>query len=115
MTLDSGILKILRPTVEADGGLPRPTYKVAFSSFYANRAVGFNRYFTALSADTRADLLVRMQRFACNTGDLVRLIPSYPDGTAGTYKIIQVQHLEDEDGLFVTDLTLERTEGVNDP
>lgn len=115
MTFDSGHLKIMRPTVNADGGLPVPTFQEVFRSYYRYRVVGFNRYFTALSADTRADLLVRMQRFAATTADLVVLTPSYPDGTEGTYRIIQTQHTTDEDGLFVTDLTLEKTEGVNDP
>ena len=115
MTLDSGLLTIKRPSVEANGGLPTPEYRAVFSSYYANRTVGFNRYFTALASDTRADLLVRMQRFAATTADIAILYSSFPDGTSGKYKIVQVQHLTDEDGLLVTDLTLERTEGVNDP
>lgn len=115
MTLDSGLLTIKRPTVTADGGLPQPTYSTVFTGYFAYRTVGYNRYFTALAADDRIDLLVRIQRFAASTKDLVELAPVFPDGSAGVYHIVQVQHLTDDDGLLMTDLSLRRTEGVNDP
>lgn len=115
MTLDSGVLIIKHPTVTSTGAMPVPSYTQVYEGYYAERTVGFNRYFTALAADDRIDLLVRIQRFVASTADLAVLTPSYPDGTAGTYRIIQVQHLADEDGLFVTDLSLQRMEGVNDP
>lgn len=116
MTLDSGTLIIKRPTTAApDGGMPQTTYTQVFESYYGSRTVGYNRYFTALAADDRIDLLVRIQRFAASTADLAVLTPVGEDGTGGTYNIIQVQHLEDDDGLPVTDLSLRRTEGVHEP
>ena len=115
MTLDSGLLTVKRPTVQADGGLPQPIYTEVFRGYFAHRTVGFNRYFTALAADDRIDLLVRIQRFAASTKDLVELTPVFADGTGGVYHIVQVQHLTDDDGLLMTDLSLQRTEGVNDP
>lgn len=116
MTLDSGTLVIVRPTVNTpDGGIPSETYAQAFAGYYGSRTVGYGRYFTALQAADRIDLLIRIQRFAASTADLAILTPSGDDGTGGTYIIVQVQHLEDDDGLPVTDLSLRRTEGVNEP
>ena len=116
MTLDSGIVSIKRMTAGTpDGGLPRPSYTEVFEGYYGTRTVGYNRYFTAQQADERIDLLVRIQRFAAWTSDLAVLLPAMDDGTGGTYIVNMVQHLEDEDGLPVTDLSLRRTEGVNQP
>lgn len=116
MTLDSGKIVIKSPTAATpDGGMPSATWKKVFEGYYGNRTVGYNRYFTALAADDRIDLLVRIQRFAASVADIAVLTPVYTDGTGGTFKIIQVQHLDDEDRLPVTDLSLERTVGVNDP
>lgn len=116
MTLDSGTLVIKRPTVATpDGGMPSVTYQDVFAGYYGSRTVGYNRYFTALAADDQIDLLVRIQRFVASNADLAVLTPAGADGTGGTYNIVQVQHLEDDDGLPVTDLSLQRTEGINEP
>lgn len=116
MTLDSGTLVIIRPTTATpDGGMPAETYTDVFFGYYGSRTVGYNRYYAAKAADDQIDLLVRIQRFVASVADLAVLTPATNDGSGGTYKIIQVQHLEDEDGLPVTDLSLQRTEGLNDP
>lgn len=116
MLLDRGICEVWRESISTPSGtLPQTTTTKVFASYYGERTVGFNRYWTAMAQDNRIDLLIRIQRFAVSTADKVVLDPVTPDGTAGTYNVLQVQHLEDEDGLLVTDLSLERTEGVNDP
>lgn len=116
MTLDSGIITIKRLSVGTpNGGMPVESYAQVFKGYYGSRTVGYNRYFTAQQADERIDLLVRIQRFAARTSDIAELTPAMDDGTGGTYIVNQVQHLADEDGLPVTDLSLRRTEGVNEP
>lgn len=116
MTLDSGTLVIKRQTVATpDGGMPQVTYQDVFTGYYGSRTVGYNRYFAAKAADDLIDLLVRIQRFVATTADLAVLTPAGADGTGGTYNIVQVQHLDDEDGLPVTDLSLQRTEGIHEP
>ena len=116
MTLDSGTATIKRATVATPtGSMPSITWTKVFEGYYGSRTVGYNRYFTAMAADSRIDLLIRIQRYVATTADIVVLVPASTDGTAGTYRIVQIQHLDDEDGLPVTDLSLQRTEGVNDP
>lgn len=41
--------------------------------------------------------------------------PAFDAAAAGYYKILQVQHLLDEDGQPVTDLTLERVNAIDEP
>lgn len=116
MTLDSGILKIKRKTVQPPmGEMPVETWNEIFTGYYGSRTVGYNRFWTAMQNLDRIDLLVRIQRFPASTEDRAVLTPMEADATGGTYNILQVQHLEDEDGLPVTDLTLQRMEGVHEP
>lgn len=116
MTLDSGVAVIKRMVLYTpDGGMPSGEYTQVFKGYYGNRMVGYNRYFTAKAADDQVDLLVRIQRFPASVEDIVELTPYFTDGTGGTFRVVQVQHLSDEDELPVTDLSLQRTEGVHEP
>ena len=64
----------------------------------------------------RADLLIEIQRFSgASTAQRVQLSPQVDIGLAGYYKILQFQHINDEDGLPVTDLTLERIGAIYEP
>lgn len=116
MLLNDGIAKILRCENNAKPGqLPKPLWGTqVFASYYGNKTVGVQRYWTAAAHDDRADLLIEIQRCAAiSTADHCVLQPVLDEAVAGVYKIIQVQHLLDEDGQPVTDLTLERIESID--
>lgn len=116
MLLDAGIVTIYRITaVDADGGLPEETYSEVFKSCYGEKVVGFSRYFTAQSVNDQIDLLLEIQRYRVSNADIVEVESITDPDTNGFYKVIQVQHIDDTDGLPVTDLSLQRLEGVNDP
>lgn len=107
--LDSGILTVLTQANTADPGM-MPAYAFAKRSehFYGERTVGVGRFYTALQANQRIDLVARIWQdrgvdttHRCAIGGL-------------RYLIRQVQHTVDADGLPVTDLALERMD-ADDP
>lgn len=111
MLLDDGIATIWKPVQTGNpGGMAKEEYtKKYFASYYGNKTVGITRFWTAASHNDQADLLIEIQRNAgISTGDRCQLAPYLDTQAAGYYKILEVQHLEDEDGNPVTDLTLER-------
>ncbi len=104
MLLDSGILRVctLEDTAEP-GGMPSERLVEKSQHWYGERTVGYGRYFAAGQANERVDLLVRVwEDRSISTLDYCIL-----EGGA-QYRIVQVQQLTDEDGLRVTDLSLER-------
>lgn len=118
MLLDSGIAAIFRYANSAQPGeMPQPSWQnQVFASYYGDKTVGIQRYWTAAAHDDRADLLIEIQRCsAVSTADRCMLQPVLDEAAAGLYKIIQVQHLLDEDGQPVTDLTLERIDSLESP
>ena len=118
MLLDAGIATIWRGMNTASpGGLPVTEYtQQYFASYYGDKAVGVQRYWTARAHDDRADLLIEIQRNAgISTADRCQLQPALDEAAAGLYKILQVQHLLDSDGQPVTDLTLERIDSLESP
>lgn len=73
--------------------------------YYGNKVIGYGRQYAAMGVDQRIDRLVRIWRDNdVNVHDYVLL----DDGHQ--YRIDMVQHLQDDDGLNVTDLTLYRWE-----
>ena len=118
MRLDNGIATVYRGENTGEpGGKPVITYRrKVCASYYAEKTVGVQRFWTAKAHDGQANLLVEIQRNAgIRTSDRCTLAPYSDPDTAGAYKIIQVQHLIDDDGLPVTDLTLERIGGIDEP
>lgn len=115
MLLDAGIAIIWRGVnIAIPGSMPVVEYtQQYFASYYGDKTVGVQRYWTAQAHDDRADLLIEIQRNAgISTADRCQLQPAYDEAAAGMYKILQVQHTLDKDGQPVTDLTLERTVGL---
>lgn len=115
MLLDSGIATIWRGiNTASEGSMPVIEYtEQYFQSYYGNKAVGINRFWTALEHDDRADLLIEIQRNSgISTADRCELSPVFDMESEGMYKILQVQHLLDDDGQPVTDLTLERISAI---
>lgn len=118
MLLDSGIATVWRGRNTAPPGR-KPVMKFdqkIYASYYGDKTVGITRYWTAKAQDDRADLLIEIQRCAeISTADRCQLEPGLDSAAEGYYKILQVQHLQDEDGQPVTDLTLERIGAIDEP
>ncbi len=104
MLLDSGILRVCTLEDMADpGGMPLERLVEKSRHWYGERTVGYGRYFAAGQANERVDMLVRVWADR-NISTLDYCVME--DGTQ--YRILQVQQVTDEDGLRVTDLSLER-------
>lgn len=115
MPLDSGELTVWRGKNTAPpGGMPRMEYREIFCGCYERRTVGVTRHYAAKRHGDRADALVRIQRTyrLSAAEDRVTLAP-YDHEDTGAYRITQIQHVEDGDGLPATDLTLERDKKID--
>lgn len=113
--LDSGTLTVWRGTnTSPAGSMPVLKYAQIWGSYYADRTIGIQRYYTAMQHDSRVDAMVRVQRTyeLWPASDRIVLSPfSHEDGSV--YRIIQLQQVLDVDGLPVTDLTLERDDAID--
>lgn len=98
MLLDAGLCTIYAVSAETGKRVLPPKAKQQFGEL----TVGFARNSAALQNNQRVDMLVRILRNrAIETDDRCLVGGAY-------YYIRQVQHKADEDGLLVTDLSLER-------
>ena len=116
--LDSGVATVWRAElISRPGEKPKESFtQEFFKSYYGDKTVGLTRYWTAKAHDSQANFLVEIQRNAgITTADRCQLAPYLDVEAAGYYKILQVQHLLDENGLPVTDLTLERIDCSDEP
>lgn len=106
MLLDSGILTLYKLTNTAENGRKPLMQLSEFDrAYYGERTVGYNRLYAAKGVNQQIDNLVRIWRNeAVHAGDYVILEDN------NQYRIDAVQHLFDDDGLKVTDLTLNRLE-----
>ena len=100
--MDAGILWIcnLENTAEK-GDMPRERLVKSSRHFYEERTVGITRYYAAKQANIRADAVVRIWYQQVNVDQYIIL------QGGKQYRIAQVQHLLNDDGLRVTDITLE--------
>lgn len=103
MTLDGGILTIceLVNTAEA-GAMPAWQLKPRSRHYYGERTVGYGRQYAAKGVNEQVDILVRVWR------DKNIRIGMYAIVGNEQYRLNNVQHLLDEDGLQITDLSLQR-------
>lgn len=118
MLLDNGIATIWRAVWSGDPGqMPKRTFsQELFNSYFGNKTVGITRYWTAQAHDAKADLLIEIQRNSgISVADRCQLTPFFDGELSGYYKILQVQHVTDENGLPMTDLTLERIDAIDEP
>ena len=110
MILDSGILTICKVTTEGENGtMPKEHLQQLHSCFYGERTVGFGRYYAAKGADEQIDLLVRIWEDRSERAGMYAVLENGEQN-----RVDLVQHLLDEDGLRVTDLTLIRREELYD-
>ena len=102
MTFDDGILKIYR-TVNISEKDNKPVIKPVLKGehYYGFDSISYTRYYSALQAHQQIDSVVRIwQDKNISTDDICVL----EDGEQ--YRIGFVQHVKDDDGLYITRLTL---------
>ena len=103
MKHDDGIITIYELTDSTTNGLMPYLLKAKHSDhFFEYRTVGYGRYFRASGVNMQVDLICRIWEDRTITNDMVAKIGG------DYYRIIQIQHLFDDDNLRVTDLSLER-------
>lgn len=106
MLHDSGYVEIF--TVERDErSSPEKTARLVpkAAQCFGELTVGLNRFYSAASVGQRADKLIEIWRDdTVTTRDVARINGRY-------YLIQQTANAEDKDGLLVTRLTLEETDG----
>lgn len=116
MTLDSGTLSVWRgANLAPSGGMPDFSYEKIWETRYAERTVGVSRFYSAKQYGQSPDYLVRVPRnYSVKAdSDIVKIFPfSHLD--ENEYRIIQVQHILDEDGIPVMELTLQIAEANNE-
>ena len=113
--LDSGTLTVWRGTnTSPAGSMPVLKYAQIWGSYYADRTIGIQRYYTAMQHDNRVDAMVRVQRtYELKPADDRIILSPYSHEDGNAYRIIQLQQVLDDDGLPVTDLTLERDDRID--
>ena len=113
--LDSGTLTVWRGTnMSPAGSMPVLKYAQIWGSYYADRTIGIQRYYTAMQHDNRVDAMVRVQRtYELKPADDRIILSPYSHEDGNAYRIIQLQQVLDDDGLPVTDLTLERDDRID--
>lgn len=113
--LDSGVLTVWRGQNTAPaGGMPTESYSQFYQGYYGEKSVGITRWYTAQQHGDRPDIVVQIQRtYGIKTGtDIVTLSP-FTHEEAGAYKIVQIQQVWNAENLPMTDLTLERDDGID--
>lgn len=110
MLFDAGTLTLCRlENTAPPGAMPRERLVPGETCFYGERTVGYNRQYAAMGANERIDMLVRIWQNRAARAGMYALLD-----TGEQYRITFAQQLMDEDGLRVTDLTLERLEDLYD-
>nr|DAG47489.1 MAG TPA: hypothetical protein [Caudoviricetes sp.] len=103
MTLDGGVLTICELVDTAAGGaMPALRLMPRSRHYYGERTVGYGRQYAAKGVNEQVDMLVRVWR------DRNIRIGMYAIVGDEQYRLNNVQHLLDGDGLQITDLSLQR-------
>lgn len=107
--MDAGVLSVCELTNTAGPGeMPVEKLSVVATAFFEDRIVGYGRYFAARGVNEQIDITARTWRMPeVKVGMYAVLEQSEYDGQ---YRVIQVQHLLDDDGLKVTDISMSRLE-----
>lgn len=109
MIFDAGSVTICRLENKAETGeMPKERLVPLVSHDYGERAVGYGRQYAAKGVNEQVDLLIRFWQ------DRGVRIGMYAVIDGDQYRIDNVQHLYDDDGLKVTDLSLRRLEKLYD-
>lgn len=110
MLLDSGLLTLCRlENAAAPGDMPKEHLVPLRQCFYGERTVGYGRQYAARGVNEQIDILARIWQ------DRQARVGMYAVLENGEqYRINNAQQLLDEDGLRVTDLSLERMDALYD-
>lgn len=105
--MDAGVLTLCELVNTADAGrMPVQKLNAVACGYYEDRLVGYNRYFAAAGVNEQVDLMTRVWRMPCARAGMYAVLSCGEND--GQYRIVQVQHLLNDDGLKITDLTLQR-------
>ena len=115
---DDGIVKICDLENESENALmPQEHLKVLRSHLFEERTVGYNRQYAAMGVNKRVDYLVRIWRDAQVHIGQYAILTDYEgqvNEDGDQFRIDNVQHLLNSDGLKVTDLSLYRMDKLYD-
>lgn len=110
MTYDEGLVTICKlDNIAPSGALPKERLVKKEALFFGERTVGFSRQYAAKGVNEQVDRLIRTWR---ENAIHIGMYAVMEDGEQ--YRIDNVQHLLDEDGLKITDLTLRRLDRLYD-
>lgn len=118
-TFDDGIV-VIKAEVDASepGGMPKKELVEMSRHMFQERTIGITRQYAAKSVDEQVDRLVRIwEDRRIHIGMMAEITERLPFGyeeVTEQYRIDNVQHLLNDDGLKVTDLTLKRLEDLYD-
>lgn len=109
MLYDAGLLHLcaLDNTAPA-GDMPRERLRELDVLKFGELTVGMSRFYAAQGVNQRVDLMTRTWRCPAAQGGMYAVLSD--SDYNGQYRISQVQHRLDDDGLKVTDFTLTRLE-----
>jgi len=107
---DAGTLTLCRlENTAKPGEMPREKLVPLRQCFYGERTVGYGRQYAARGVNEQIDLLARIWQ------DREARVGMYAVLDSGAqYRINNAQQLQDDDGLRVTDLSLERIDDLYD-
>lgn len=109
MLFDAGTVKICKLENKAESGqMPKETLVQVSEYLFGERTVGYGRQYAAKGVNEQVDMLIRIWQ------DRTIRIGMYALIDEEQYRLDNVQHLLDDDGLRVTDLTLQRMEDLYD-
>ena len=110
MLLDAGTLTLctLQNTAPA-GAMPREQLVLGETCFYGERTVGYNQQYAAMGVNERIDMIARIWQNRAARAGMYALLDN-----GEQYRINFAQQRQDDDGLRVTDLTLERLDKLYD-
>lgn len=110
MLFDAGVLTLCRlENTAAPGDMPKEQLIPLRQCFYGERTVGYGRQYAARGVNEQIDILARIWQ------DRQARVGMYAVLENGEqYRINNAQQLLDEDGLRVTDLSLERMDTLYD-
>lgn len=109
MLFDDGSVKICKLENTAESGqMPKEKLLQVSEYLFGERTVGYGRQYAAKGVNQQVDMMIRIWQ------DRTIKIGMYAVIDEEQYRIDNVQHLYDDDGLRVTDLTLQQLEDLYD-
>ena len=114
---DGGLVKIYKiGNVSNHGDTPVEALTFYQSFYFEEKTIGMTRAYAAMQADSKIDRLISIWQDRSVTDKYVGVIfdgSQIEDGVeiGLQYRIVRAEHKKNNDGLRITDLTLERLEG----